>query len=86
MHNFVLKIVLKILLKYYYKYNIILFNKIDILLGFCYVIYYKDLLNEVLNYSFCNLFFVKYFEDSLKLSFKVIKICKYCTRVFVIIF
>jgi len=44
-HNFVLKIVLKILSKYCYKCDIVLFDKIDILLEFCYVLYCKDSLN-----------------------------------------
>jgi len=85
-YSFVLKIVFKILLKYCYKYNIVLLNKIDILLKFYYIVYCKDLLNQVLNYSFCNLFFVQYFENLLKLFLKVVKVYKYCTRIFVIIF
>jgi len=32
------------------------------------------------------LFFVKYFKDSSKLSFKIVEICKCYRRVFVIIF
>ncbi len=44
-HNFVLKIVLKISLKHYYKCDIVLFDKINILLESCYVVYCKDLLN-----------------------------------------
>jgi len=44
-HNFVLEIVLKILSKHCYKCDIVLFNKINILLKFCCVVRCKDLLN-----------------------------------------
>ncbi len=44
-HNFVLKIVLKISSKHCYKCDIVLFNKINILLKSCCVIYCKDSLN-----------------------------------------
>jgi len=44
-HNFVLKIVFKISSKHCYKCDIVLFDKIDIFLEFCYVICYKDLLS-----------------------------------------
>ncbi len=44
-YNFVFKIVFKISSKHCYKCDIVLFNKIDILLKSCYVIYCKDSLN-----------------------------------------
>ncbi len=44
-HNFILKIVFNISSKHCYKCDIISFNKIDILLKFCCVIYCKNLLN-----------------------------------------
>jgi len=44
-HNFIFEIILKILSKYYYKYNIVLLDKIIIFLKSCCVIYCKDLLN-----------------------------------------
>ncbi len=44
-YNFVLKIVFEISLKHCYKCNIILFNKINIFLKSCYVIYCKCSLN-----------------------------------------
>ena len=39
----------------------------------------------MLNYSFRDLFLVKCFEDSLKLSLEVIEVREHSTRVFVII-
>jgi len=44
-HNFVLEIVLKILSKHCHKCDIVLFDKIDILLKSCYVVYCKDSLS-----------------------------------------
>ena len=79
------------MLKYYYKYSIVLFHKINILLKFNYIIYCKDLLNQILtyfliNYNLITYFFNKYFKDSIKLFFKIVKIYKYYTKVFTIIF
>jgi len=44
-YNFDLKFDVKILSKYCYKYNIILFNKINIFLKSSCIIYCKNLLN-----------------------------------------
>jgi len=44
-HNFVLKIVFKISSKYYYKCDIVSFDKIDIFLKFCCVVCCKNSLN-----------------------------------------
>jgi len=44
-HNFVLEIVLKISSKHCYKCDIVLFDKINVLLKSCYVVYCKDSLN-----------------------------------------
>jgi len=44
-HNFILKIILKISSKHCYKCDIVSFDKINILLKFCCVIYCKDSLN-----------------------------------------
>jgi len=44
-HNFVLKIVFEISSKHCYKCDIVLFDKINIFLESCYVIYCKNSLN-----------------------------------------
>ena len=85
-YKFIIKIIFEFLLKYFYKNNIILFCKINIFLKSNCVIYYRSLLNKILNYFFCNLFFVKCFKDFSKLSFKVVEVYKYYIEIFVIIF
>jgi hypothetical protein len=85
-HNFVLKIVLEISSKHCHKCDIVSLDKISILLKSCCVLCCRDSLSQMLNYSFCDLFLVKCFEDSSKLSLEVVEVREHCTGIFVIIF